>query len=307
MEIETLNQNGLMFSDFNKYQSNSNHSRFYPYKPIKNKYLFDELKNYYVYEYKISTKGFAPKELNDVKIIHEFYFEVTPDLPSNNTRLAQKKELSIVFIDTYFNYIINYQKTIIYINGNNEELSNLFFFLNRYNSNCTINIIGLINILCKYDFNDEENIYNYLNYINLDWNNKIKEISLKKRYKNLIEYNNFIKLIVKNKNELVNLTNKYKRIKHSYNNLLGNQDIQIKDIRYEKELFINKVKDKLSILQKKITYIESQCKNIDYIDTNVNTIKCRTCIMILPIYLFVIFTLSFSLLIFKDEILNIEL
>ena len=308
MDIETINQNGLkLFSDFHKYQGVSNKSVFYPHTEIKYKNIFDELKNYYVYEYKLKAKKFTPKELNDIKIVHECYYEITPDLPSNNTRLAQKKEKSIVFIDSYFNYIIKYQKTIIYINGNNEELSNLFFFLNRYNSNSFVNTIGLIHIMCKYDFNDEQNISNYLNYINVEWNDKIKEISLKRRFKNLVEYNNFLKLIVKNTNDLINLTNKYNRIKHSYNILLGNQDIQINDIRHEKELFINKVKDRLSILQKKITFIENQCKSIEYIDTNVNTIKCRTCCIVFPIYLFTIVILLLVFVTFKDELFTEEL
>jgi hypothetical protein len=308
MEIEELNKNGLIhFSSFMKYQNENNKSSFYPFTSLNNIKLFNKLDDFYIYEYNLKSKKFLPKVLKDVKIAHEFYNEVAPDLPSNNTRLAQKKELGIIFIDMYFNYIIKYQKVIIYINGNDEELSSLFFFLNRYNSSLQSGISGLVSLLKKYDFNDLENISNYLTYITPEWNDNIKIISLKKRYKNLIEYNNFIKLILKNKTNLSNLLNKHKRLKHSYNNLLGNQDIQINDIKYQKELFIDKVKEKLTHLNTKIIYIEEECKHLEKINSSVNTIKCRTCIMILPIYLFVMFTLLFSLLIFKDEILNIEL
>ena len=308
MEIEELNKNGLIhFSSFLKYQNENNKSSFYPFTSLNNIKLFNKLDDFYIYEYNLKSKKFLPKVLEDVKIAHEFYNEVSPDLPSNNTRLAKKKELGIIFIDMYFNYIIKYQKLIIYINGNDQELSSLFFFLNRYNSSLHSGISGLVSLLKKYDFNDVENISNYLTYITPEWNDNIKIISLKKRYKNLIEYNNFIKLIIKNKKDLLILSNKHKRLKHSYNNLLGNQDIQIDDIKYQKELFINTVKEKLTLLNTKIKYIENKCKNIEKIDSNVSIIKCRTCCMILPIYLFVMFTLLFSLLVFKDEILNIEL
>ena len=272
MEIEELNKSGLIhFTSFLKYKNENNKSSFYPFTSLNNITLFNKLDDFYIYEYNLKSKNFLPKVLKDVTIVHEFYNEVSPDLLSNNTRLSKikkKTELGIIFIDMYFNYIIKYQKVIIYINGNDEELSSLFFFLNRYNSNLHTGISRLVSLLKKYDFNDGENISNYLIYINQDWNDHMKIISLKKRYTDLIEYNNYIKQNIINKTYIINLEKKIKRLKYNNN-----------DIKYQKDLFISNFHSSLRLLENKINLIGEECKKLDKID------KKLSCIL-LPMYLF---------------------
>ena len=289
MDIKTINKSGLsIFSDFSKYKNmNDDCSCFYPYTILKNN-LKKKMKDNQIYHYLPRDKIFIKKNLYEYKIIHEFDIHVNKDIEVN------------IYINNHFNYIIVYQKIIIYINGHNKELSKLFFFLNRYNSNLLHGITKLVNLLTNYNFNDIPNITNHIKSITEKWNIMIKEIALNKRYRNIIEYNNYIKQNIIYKTEIVNLEKRIKRLKHSNNN------IAISDVKYQKD-FILDVNSSLTLIKNKINLIEEECKNLDKINKKLSSLKSTTCCILLPMYLFSIVVFTIITIIIKKHFIYTEL